>query len=317
MSRLPVEVDGFAFLSPMAGATDASFRRLARELGASMVYTELVSAAGIVRRNPRSRDLYRILPEERPAGVQLFGGLAEELADAAAIVASSREADLIDLNMGCPVPKVVSRGAGAALMRDPVKVERLVRAVADRIDLPVTAKIRAGWSDVELNAIDVAKAIEAGGGKAVAVHARPRSRGHKGEADWTLIQEVVRSVSIPVIGNGGVMTADDAFRMRNETGCAAVLIGRGALFRPWIFAEIKQGLGRDVAIPGRADVLCRHLALLKLAKPNLEEAQLLRRAGSTIQRYARSLHGAAAFRRDMASFQTFAECLAAFRALSP
>lgn len=306
---------GFACLAPMAGATDLPFRLLVKELGASVVYTELVSATGLLRGGPGSLRLVRTHPDEHPVGIQLFGGDPCELAEAAALVQSLGIGDLVDLNMGCPVPKVVSLGAGAALMRDPRKVERLVAAVARRVTLPVTAKIRAGWSGSEINAPDVARAIEAGGGQAVAVHARTRSQHHSGAVDLDLVCEVKRAVKIPVLANGGIRCAADAFAMRQATGADAVMIGRGAIEHPWIFREISElERGRTPAAPTveeRIRFVQRHLAL---ARDYLfaGEAETLRALRPQLQRYTAGLPGAASFRRRIERIVTFEECLSAF-----
>jgi nifR3 family TIM-barrel protein len=204
--------------------------------------------------------------DERPVGVQLFHQDPEVLAEAARWVEEHIACDLLDLNMGCPVPKVVSKGAGAALMRQPKLVERLVAAVVDAVDLPVTAKTRSGWSDTEINAVDVAKAVEAGGGQAIAVHGRTRAQRHEGPVNWELLAEVKNSVAIPVIGNGGVVDPAGALAMRQATGVDSVMVGRGALGNPWVFEAI------DAAWTGREPILPSTAQRLELIETHLQEA---------------------------------------------
>jgi len=259
-----VSIPRVAILAPMAGITDLNFRRLCRELRCGLVYTELVSASTLLAGVRRSLQLVETTEVERPVGVQLFGPEPGPLAEAARWVVEHVPCDLIDLNMGCPVAKVVSRGAGAALMRDPDLVGRLVEAVVDAVDVPVTAKTRSGWTDAEVNAVEVAQAVEAAGGEAIAIHARTRAQRHEGPVDWALLARIKESVNIPVIGNGGIGDAATALRMREQTGVDAVMVGRGAIGNPWIFEQIDDAWhGRLVRRPSweeRLDVVRRHLA---------------------------------------------------------
>ena len=265
IAQLPV--DGVAVLAPMAGMTDLSFRGLCAAQGCPLVYTELVHARLLLEGARRSLQNVETGPDERPVGVQLYGQDPAVLAEAARWVEEHIPCDLIDLNMGCPVPKIVSRGAGAAIMRDPPLVERLVRSVADATSLPVTAKTRSGWDDTELNALEVGKAVEQGGGAALAVHARTRAQRHEGPVNWELLAEIKQTLSIPVIGNGGIVTPEGALAMRDATGVDAVMIGRGALGNPWIFGQIDDlWHGRSVREPSpveRRAMLLRHLATAK------------------------------------------------------
>ncbi len=251
-------IDATAVLAPMAGVSDLAFRRLVRELGCGMAYTEFVSADGIVRGGDGSLRLLRTEPSERPLGVQLFGSDPAVIAEAARIAQRRTACDVIDINMGCWVPKVIRRGAGAALLRDPRRVEAIVSAVVKAVPVPVTAKIRAGFCADQINALEISKAIEAGGASAVTLHARVRTQAHSGSPMWELIGELKAAVSIPVIGNGGVQNAADALAMRRQTGCDAVMIGRAALSQPWIFRQVKEleaaGLaGSTPGEPGRAN----------------------------------------------------------------
>ena len=256
-------IDRVAVLAPMAGMTDVAFRRLCMEQRCGLVYTELVHAELLTRGVRRALQNAETTPTERPVGVQLYGPDPATLAEAARYVEEHIPCDLIDLNMGCPVPKVVSKGAGAAIMRQPALVERLVRAVVDAVDLPVTAKTRSGWSDSEINAVDVGRAVEAGGGQALAVHARTRAQRHEGPVDWDLLGEIKDVLGIPVIGNGGIEDPAHALRMREKTGVDAVMVGRGALGNPWIFSQIDDAWhDRPVIQPSVAErraLILRHV----------------------------------------------------------
>src|SRR5437660_7535132 len=233
---LPWFQDNFPlYLAPMAGVSDKIFRQLCKERGADVLVTEFVSAEGVFRRNDRTREYLDFDECERPLGVQLFGGNAEHMAEAARQVIDWVAPDFIDLNFGCPVNKVVAKNGGSALLKDcptlAAVAEAVVRAVAP---IPVTAKIRIGWDDASINATNVAKILESLGIAAIAVHGRTRAQGYSGAADWNVIGEVVKAVSIPVIGNGDIANADDVVRRRNETGIAGVMIGRAAMSSPWI-----------------------------------------------------------------------------------
>jgi len=258
-----IRIPEVAVLAPMAGFTDLNFRLICKEQGCGLVYTELVSADCLLRGVRTSMRLVETDPRERPVGVQLYGADVDKLAEAARWVEEHVPCDLIDLNMGCPVTRIVSRGEGAALMRDPRLVERLVRAVSDAVSLPVTAKIRAGWKDGEINAVEVSQAIESGGSQAVAVHARTRAQKHEGFVDFSLLADIKKSVRIPVLGNGGIRSANDALAMREETGVDAVMVARGALGNPWIFRQIADAWqGRPVHLASDAQRLAmleRHL----------------------------------------------------------
>jgi len=263
-------VDGKLVLAPMAGITDAAFRPLCKEFGAVLVFTEMVSADALVRDNRRSHRLLVFEDAERPIGVQLFGSDPEIMAEAARI-AATRSPDLIDLNFGCPVRRVVKRMAGAALMRTPDVLGRVVRCVADAVDLPVTAKIRSGWSPSEMNAADVARVAQDNGAVAVTVHARTRSMQFSGRADWHVIRRVKEDVAVPVIGNGDVRTPEDSRRMIEETGCDLVMIGRGAMGNPWIFrrGEVLLNTGVSLSEPSERDRIelgIRHMKRAVLLK---------------------------------------------------
>ena len=223
-------------LAPLAGVTDAPFRRLCKEQGASLVYSEMVSCKGLIYRNRNTEDLLKIYDEEKPVTYQLFGG-QPEVFGAAAKLLSDRDNAALDINMGCPVHKIVSNGEGAALLKTPDMIGRIVDAVVRETKKPVTVKIRSGWDGQSINAAEVAKIAESAGAAAIAVHARTREQFYGGKADWQVIRDVKNAVSVPVIGNGDVFSGEDAIRMIRETGCDFVMIARGALGNPWIFRE--------------------------------------------------------------------------------
>ncbi len=225
-----------AILSPMAGVTDVAFRALCKRYGAGMTYTEFVSSAALVRNNAKTKELLITDPSEKPVGVQLFGSNEDEVVEAAKRV--EQDFDVIDMNCGCPAHKVIKTGAGSALLNDPAKIGHLVKKVVDAVSKPVTVKIRTGIDDTSINAVEVAKAAEAAGAAAIAVHGRTQQQGYTGEADWSIVKAVKQAVKIPVIGNGDVFSAEDFWKRKQESGCDYIMVARGAIGNPRIFAEI-------------------------------------------------------------------------------
>ena len=274
-----VEIKNRIVLAPMAGISNTSYRKIIKEMGAGLIYAEMVSDKAIMYSNEKTFDLLKVDEMERPITQQICGSEIESFVAAAKIIEEKMHPDIIDINMGCPVPKVAVRAqAGSALLKNPEKIYEIVKAVVESVSVPVTVKIRSGWDEKHINAVEVAKVCEKAGAKAIAIHARTRAQGYSGKADWNIIKAVKEAVKIPVIGNGDVTTPELAKEMLDTTGCDAVMIGRGVLGNPWLIKECVSYLenGKKIHPPSfleKVDMMKRHYKLL--LEDKCEKAALL------------------------------------------
>ena len=265
-----VEIKNRIVFAPMAGISNEVFRSLIKEQNAGLIYSEMVSNMGIIYNSKNTIDMLKINEKERPISIQIFGSDLDSFIKAAKYVEENAKPDIIDINMGCPVPKVaVKSQAGSGLLKNPEKIYEIVKAVVDNVNIPVTVKIRAGWNNDNINCVEVAKLIEKAGASAIAIHPRTREQGYTGKANWDYIKQVKEAVSIPVIGNGDVKTIYDAEKMLKETGCDAVMIGRATMGNPWFINQCVEYIENnniidEPAYKERIDMLVKHYNLLKL-----------------------------------------------------
>ena len=303
-----VTIPNRVVFAPMAGVSDLPFRLLCHEMGAGLVCMEMISAKAITFRSHRTGELWETSPEEKPVSLQIFGNEPDVMAEACRIL-EEQDFDILDINMGCPVPKIVNNQEGSALMKDPALIEKVVRACRENTSRPVTVKIRKGFDADHVNAVECALAAQEGGASAVAVHGRTRDQMYSGQADWTVIGDVKRALRIPVIGNGDVVDGPSAKRMMDETGCDAVMIARAAQGNPWIFREVGAYLERGVILerPPRREIvkmILRHADMLCDCKG---ERVGMREMRGHVHNYLSGFPGASRVRKSVNSVTTKAE----------
>lgn len=299
-----LNIDGYAALAPMAGVADRAFRELCKGYGAAYVITEMVSSKGLTMQDKKSKELLLISDIEHPAGAQIFGDTPETMA-LAAKKALEFDPDFIDINMGCPAPKIAGNGAGSALMKKPKLAGEIVKAVREVVDLPLSVKMRIGWDENSINCVELAKICEANGADAITVHGRTKVQMYSPPVDLKPIAEVKKAVSIPVIGNGDIVDGKSAEIMLNETGCDFLMVGRGALGAPWVFSEINTYLKKGEILPEpdieeKMEVMLRHIRTLCEYKG---EYVGMREARKHAAWYIKGMRGAAEFRREIGGLE--------------
>ena len=303
-----VKLDNSYILAPMAGVTDLPFRLLCKEQGAGLLCMEMISAKALQYKNKNTKTLLSIHPDEYPVSLQLFGSDAEIMSRMAQEI-EELPFQILDINMGCPVPKVVKNGEGSALMNQPKLVYEIVSKIVKAINKPVTVKIRKGFDENHVNAVEIAKIIEEAGAAAVAIHGRTREQYYSGKADWDIIRQVKEAVSIPVIGNGDVVSAESALALRTQTGCDGVMIGRGAQGNPWIFSDLIQ-YERTGSIPPRPDYAAIRNMLLRHARMQIEfkgDYLGIREMRKHVAWYTKGLKGSAKLRDDINKVESYEE----------
>ena len=303
-----VSLDNRVFLSPMAGVTDLPFRLICKQKGCGMLYTEMINAKALCYNDENTKKMTKIEDEEHPIAIQIFGSEPEYMGRAAEIL-NSHPNEILDINMGCPAPKVIKNGDGSALMKNPKLAEEVMRAVVENSTKPVTLKIRKGWDDNSVNAVEIAKIAEQAGISAVAIHGRTREQYYSGKADWDIIKEIKESISIPVIGNGDVFEIDDAINMLEKTNCDAIMIGRGAQGNPWIFKRINHYMqtGEILPNPTAEEKINTAVKHLNLAVREHGEYVAVREMRKHIAWYLKGLKGSAKVRDEINKITSYEE----------
>ena len=303
-----LNLDNRVFLSPMAGVTDLPFRLICKEQDCGMLYTEMVNAQALCYDDQNTKKMLKIEEEEHPVAIQIFGSDPEYMGGAAKIL-NSYPNEILDINMGCPAPKVVKNGDGSALLKNPELAAKVLKAVVGNSEKPVTLKIRKGWDDTCINAVEIAKIAEDCGISAIAIHGRTREQYYSGKADWDIIRQVKENVSIPVIGNGDVFEVEDAINMLNQTNCDAIMIGRGAQGNPWIFKRINHYMQTGEILPGptleeKINTAKKHL---KLAVEEHGEYVAVREMRKHIAWYLKGLRNSARVRDEINKIESYEE----------
>ena len=302
-----VEIKNRVCLAPMAGVCDSAFRTIIKDMGCGLIEAEMVSDKAIMYGSQKTKEMLYMTDYERPISQQIFGSDVESFKVAAKYIYENMHPDIIDINMGCPVPKVaISAQAGSALLKDPDKVYDIVKAVVDTVPIPVTVKIRSGWDSNSINAIEIAKTVEKAGASAITVHPRTRAQGYTGKADWDIIRQVKENVNIPVIGNGDILSFRDAAKMIELTGCDAIMIGRGVLGNPWLIKEcvdyLEKGIKPSlVSLEEKINMIKRHAELLIKNKPE-KVAMLEMRTHAAY--YIKGLPGSASMKNKIFTMTT-------------
>ncbi len=302
-----IELENPLLLAPMEDVTGIAFRKLCKELGADIVYTEFVNSDGLIRENKKTHDKLRITDEERPVGIQIYGGEINPMREAA-IIAERENPEIIDINAGCWVKKVANRGAGAGLLKDPPYMQKMVKEIVDAVKLPVTVKTRLGWDDSSIEILDVAKRLEDVGTKALTIHCRTRKQAHDGEPAWHWIPKIKEVVKIPVVVNGGIMTAEDALRAKEITNADGYMIARGAINHPWIFREIKEAFEKGY-VSNIIDVEERISTALKHLKYEIHHKDEPRRAIIPFRKYysgyLKGLYGSSKIKQQIMHYEEY------------
>ena len=305
-----VEIKPPLILSPMAGVTDVSFRRLLKRRGGiGLTVSEFISVEGLTRQNPKSKRQMRFYEDERPFSVQIFGGQAERMRMAAEM-AEEVGADILDVNCGCPAPKVVKHGGGSGLLRDHERLETILKEIKKAITIPLTIKIRAGYYDHTINAVETARLAEACGAEHIALHGRTKEQGYKGLANWELVRQVKEAVRVPVSGSGDVVSIEGAMARWRETNCDGILIGRGAMANPWIFRQIEDTLaGREVFQPTHEDKRAVLLEYFDMLREDMPEMAAIGKIKQLAGQFTRGLQGGALFRTSIYHSHSVTEIL--------